>query len=38
MALALTTLLYEAVRTPRVRLGFPLIRIDTKNGYSRGSN
>lgn len=38
IALALSTLLYEAVRMPGVHLGFPLIGIDTKDGYSYGSN
>ena len=38
IALALSTLLYEAVRTPRARLGFPLFGINTNDGHSRRSN
>lgn len=32
---AISTLLYEAVRAPRVYPGFSLVGVDLKDGYSR---
>ncbi|KAJ5355962.1 Cytochrome P450 [Penicillium concentricum] len=36
IALALSTFLYEAIRGPRLYPGFPLVGVDTKDGYRRG--